>query len=213
MAWGMIAIRIGIIGGTGMFGRGLTLRWAQDHKIIIGSRTQRNAERARDDCLRILGEHDAEGYVVAADNIGAVVDSDAVVIAIHYPHVHETLKTIAEYLDGHMVVSPVIPLLRAPGYTDPVQPTGNSASAEIAGIVPDDCNVVAALHTLPASRLAELDSGVDVDVPVYGNDVYSRRVVIQLIGEIPEARAVDAGPLSESGAVEEQAAEMLSTVN
>jgi len=204
-------LRIGIVGGTGDLGRGLALRWSQDHKIIIGSRSLERAKQACRDCLRVLHDYDADGYIVAADNAGAVTDSDVVVLALHYPHLRDTVKPLARHMDEHVVISPVVPMFRTRDYSEPVTPDGESASVELAAIVPDGCHVVAALHTVPATRLAELDADIDVEVPVCGDDINSRRMVMQLVREIPATRAVDAGPLSAAGAIEERAPSVLGT--
>jgi len=46
-------MRIAILGGTGDLGKGLALRWAKSHEIIIGSR---NAEKA----ARLAGGYERE---------------------------------------------------------------------------------------------------------------------------------------------------------
>jgi NADPH-dependent F420 reductase len=62
-------------------------------------------------------------------------------------------------------------------------------------MVPDGVRVVAALHTVNAPGLKDLDTTLDEDVLVCGDRKADKARVAQLIELVPGLRAVNAGPL------------------
>ena len=79
-------------------------------------------------------------------------------------------------------------------------------------MVPEGVTVVAALHTISAPTLADLDAELDEDVLVCGDRKADKARVARLIELIPGLRAVNAGPL-EMARIVEQLTPMLISIN
>jgi predicted dinucleotide-binding enzyme len=62
--------------------------------------------------------------------------------------------------------------------------------------------VVSAFQTVPASYLGDLDSVLNIDVLVSGQDEHALQTVAEIIHDIPNLRALRVGPLSNSKLVE-----------
>ncbi|HEV2930905.1 MAG TPA: NAD(P)-binding domain-containing protein, partial [Propionibacteriaceae bacterium] len=136
---------IGILGGTGPQGRGLTRRLAAaGHPVVIGSRS---ADRAQ----AVAAEYAGVGEVTGADNTTAA-KADLVIITVPYDGHADLLRTHATELAGKIVVDCVNPLgFDAQGpYPLPV-PAG-SAAQEAQQILADS-TVIAAFHHVSAVLL------------------------------------------------------------
>ena len=79
-------------------------------------------------------------------------------------------------------------------------------------MVPEGVTVVAALHTVGAPTLANLDEELGEDILVCGDKKADKARVAGLIELIPGLRAVNAGPL-EMARIVEQLTPMLISVN
>jgi NADPH-dependent F420 reductase len=87
------------------------------------------------------------------------------------------------------------------GEFEPLIPPRGSVAAHVQAAVPT-ASVVAAFHHLPARELGKLDASVDSDVMICGDDRNAVGVVMELVGEMPGCRALDAGELSNAMAIE-----------
>ena len=74
-------------------------------------------------------------------------------------------------------------------------------AASVQAAVPD-CRVVAALHHVPAKELGDLAHPVESDVLVCSDHPEAKRICMDLIGEIPDLRVLDAGDLTQSAPIE-----------
>ena len=96
-------MRIGILGGTGPQGRGLTRRFAAaGHEVLIGSRS---TERAHE----VAADYAGLGAVRGGSNADAA-DADLVVVTVPYDGHAALLTGLAEQLAGKIVVDCVNPL-------------------------------------------------------------------------------------------------------
>jgi len=102
---------------------------------------------------------------------------------------------------GTVVVSPVVPIVKADfGLTAELPPEGSAAEL-IASLLPQ-ARVVAAFHTVAANLLLKVPEPVEGDVVVCGDDREAKRTVMDLVRDIPELRPLDGGPLAYSRVLE-----------
>lgn len=164
---------IGIIGGTGDFGQGLAGRLrALGEDVIIGSRTPR------------------EEFVSNAD---ASARSDVVFLSVPPEGVELMCRTLAGELAERIVVSVASPVAFVDGR--PTARPGELSLAEVAQRAAPQCRVVAGFHTVSAKALARVDTPLDEDVLLCGDDAEAKDVVARLAERLVEGRAVDAGRL------------------
>jgi NADPH-dependent F420 reductase len=188
-------VKVGILGGTGPQGRGLTRRFAAaGHEVVIGSRAVGRAQE-------VASAYALVGSVTGAGNADAA-RADLVVVTVPYEGHADLLRGLADELAGKIVVDCVNPLgfdKQGP-YVLPV--AAGSAAQEAQEILPGS-TVVAAFHHVSAVHLD--DPGVDRiegDVLVLGEDRDAVQTVCDLATAIPGARGVYAGRLRLAGQVE-----------
>ena len=209
-------MRITIIGGTGDLGRGLALRWAKNHAIILGSRSpEKGAKTAEDYTLVAKQAYMSEfrGSITGTGNPEAAREGEIVVLAVPFESAIENAKPLRSVLrDEQIVVSTVVPMRRvdrafeyAPFINvDPStqKVTVRSAAEIIAEELPPAERVVSGLHTMSAKRLGELDKRVECDIIFCGDDPERVARIARLTEEIPGVKAYSAGPLRTSILVE-----------
>ena len=194
---------IGFIGGTGPEGLGLAMRLAlAGERISIGSRRIERAEDAaqtvRDAVSQAGGAADVSGGV----NRDVVEQSDVVVIVVPFEGHQATLIDLREAIGDKLVIDAAVPLTmenRVPGIAD--VPEG-SATEQAQALLPD-AKVVGAFHNLSARKLQKLSDPMEGDVLITGDDEDAKQAVVELVGQMPVLRAIDAGPLSMSKFVED----------
>jgi 8-hydroxy-5-deazaflavin:NADPH oxidoreductase len=187
---------VAVVGGTGAEGFGLALRLAQaGHRVTIGSRA---AEKAADAVVRAKGLL-AEASIDGAVNDAAVEGRELVVVTVPFAGMIEIYKTIAAALvPGQIVLDATSPLMTAVGgkASEPIRPWSGSAAELGASIVPDGVRLVAGFHTIAAETLMRLDSSLESDVLLCGDDARAKATVGALLDSLPGTRWVDCGPLS-----------------
>lgn len=198
-------MRIAILGGTGDTGAGLARRLGRDtaHELCIGSR---DGDRASAAATRYAGALRARGYdatITGATNREAVVDAAVAVVAVPPYSVTEAVETVADELAaGTILVSPAVGMRADDDGMHYHRPGAGSVTALVAGAAPAGVPVVGAFHTLPASRLRDLDDPLEMDTVVVGDDRSARATVLDLAGEIDGLRALDGGPLANAPELE-----------
>jgi NADPH-dependent F420 reductase len=195
-------MRIGILGGTGPQGRGLTRRFAAaGHEVVIGSRS---AERAQE----VAADYVSVGSVTGGSNADAAA-ADLVVVTVPYEGHADLLAGLAEQLSGKIVVDCVNPLgfdKQGP-YALPVE--AGSAAQEAQQILPGS-TVVAAFHHVSAVLLDDpAVQTLEGDVLVLGEDREAVQTVCDLATAIPGARGIYAGRLRLAGQVEAMTANLI----
>jgi hypothetical protein len=193
---------IGILGGTGPQGRGLTRRLAAaGHSVVIGSRS---AERAQE----VAAAYADVGQVRGADNAEAA-SADLVIITVPYEGHAELLRSLSAELAGKIVVNCVNPLGFDKQGPFALSVAAGSAAQEAQQILPDS-TVIAAFHHVSAVLLddPEIDH-LEGDVLVLGEDRDAVQQVCELATAIPGARGVYAGRLRNAGQVEALTANLI----
>ena len=180
-------MRVAVVGGTGSFGTAVAKRLvAAGVDVVIGSR---DAARARE-AAEPLG---AEG----ADNDDAVRGADLVLFAVKADAAVDTARELRPSIGSTPVLSVCSELSFGPSG---VKPTTEASS--IAQRVQDelDAPVVAGLHSLAASNLAEAPP--EEDALVCGDDAVAKGLALDLAARLVSGRAVDCGPLASARALE-----------
>jgi NADPH-dependent F420 reductase len=189
-------MRIAIVGGTGREGQGLAGRWARaGHSIRLGSR---EASRAEARALAIAAA--AGGAVTGGSNDWATLGAEVVVLSVPYRAHAETIRALAPLLPGRLLLDVTVPL-RPPHIARVTLPEGKAAALEARALVGHDTPVVAALHHVSSTHLADLSHPIESDVLVCGDDSAAVAIVLALVEDLG-ARAFDAGPLDNAVALE-----------
>jgi len=187
---------VGILGGTGPAGQGVAIRLASaGYDVILGSRDAERAASVAADLTPGGG-----GIVTGASNEDAA-HLDVVVVATPWDSAVATVSTLKDVLADKIVISMVNALVREGRELVPLYPPRGSMAAQIAHALPHS-TVVGAFHHLPASEMIKLDSGLDADVVIFGDDASARESVAQLVEAMPGLHAVVAGTMSLASAVE-----------
>jgi hypothetical protein len=194
-------MRIAILGGTGDIGEGLALRLAKDHEIFIGSREADKAKAAADNYNKLLKSRGLRDDIHGMSNVEATKSAEVVIVAVRYQFAIETLQSVADQLDGKVVVTPIVPMSKQKlcSYTPPSE---GSAARHICSVLPPEVRVVVAFQTLPAPRLADLDDPLGFDVIVCSDDEEAKKVVMGLVTDLGNVRPLDGGGVEEAKLVE-----------
>jgi 8-hydroxy-5-deazaflavin:NADPH oxidoreductase len=205
---------VAVIGGTGAEGSGLALRLAKaGHHVIIGSR---DASRGADAAAKAA---DIAGTGVdGTDNASAAAaagGAGVVAVTVPYEGLAQIYRSIRDAVaPGAVVLDATSPLATAVGGRpwQVLRPWHGSAAEQAHAILGGPARVVAALHTIAAEALQDLDHDLDSDVLVCGDDADAKARVGSLIDDIPALRWVDCGRL-EMARVAEPLTALLVSIN
>ena len=204
--------QVTVIGGSGALGTGLALRLAAAGvPVVIGSRDE---ERAIDAARRIVDQV-PRANVRGLANGPAAEASEIVFLCVPFRNQSETLTNLKNHLrEGQLLVDATVPLAAAVSgkATRVLGVWQGSAAQQAAEMVPDGVRVVAALHTVNAPGLKDLDATLDEDVLICGDRKADKQRVAELIDLIPGLRAVNAGPL-EAARIAESLTALLIGIN
>lgn len=204
-------MRVAIVGGTGKLGSGLALRWARaGHTIALGSRDPARARAHAAELAAKLGGFTAgdpagasrgsEDAIQGGENAWAASGGEVVVLTVPYSAHAETLRAILTAVVGKVLIDTTVPL-KPPGVSRVHLPPGEAAALEAQSLVGASTPVVAALHHVSATHVADLAHGIESDVLVAGDDARARSVAIGLVRDLG-LRGLDAGPLVNAIALE-----------
>jgi hypothetical protein len=179
-------MRVAIVGGTGAFGRALARRLAElgQDEVVVGSR---DADRAR----ATAEELGVEGR----RNQDAVAEVDLVVLAVKS---NATLSTAAELAEA-IGTTPVLSVASDLRFTNEGVLPGKhqgSLAEEVARVV--RAPVASGLQSFAAANVLDGDPG---DALICGGDTDAKARALELAERLG-ARAIDAGPLENSRALE-----------
>lgn len=187
---------VGILGGTGPAGRGVAIRLASaGYDVLLGSR---DATRAETIATTLLAR--GSGVVRGATN-EAAADCEVVIVATPWDSAVATARGLRDALAGKVVISMVNALAREGKEVVPLYPSRGSMVAQLAYALPAS-TLVGAFHHLPASAMEDLDSGLEADVAIVGDDAGARESVAAMVDAMPGLRSVVVGSLSLASAVE-----------
>lgn len=204
-------MKIGILGGTGNMGRGLTVRLSLKHDIVMGSRTREKAERiakSTENLARGFYQSEMVGSIEGAVNMEAITHSEAVIVTLPPEAAVPVLEGVRDGLKpGHIVVSTVVPMTkrRKLFYWTPLEGDeayGGWSAAEAIQEVVRPVPVVSAFQTVPAAYLNNIDAVLNVDVLIAGDDDLALAKVSSLVRDVPNLRPLKVGPLENSKWVE-----------
>jgi NADPH-dependent F420 reductase len=183
---------VAVIGGTGPQGKGLAYRWARHgHRVVLGSRSP---ERAQETAAEITARL-PDGSVSGAANTDAAGGADVVVLAVPYDGHDDLVASLADHLDGKVVISCVNPLGFDKQGPYGLDVPGGSAAETAASLVPS-ARLVGAFHHVSAVTLWGEDEYLDhEDVLVCGDDADAKAVAIELARAVTSRDGVDAGRL------------------
>ena len=187
--------RIAVIGGAGDLGFGLAVRLAKAYAVTIGSRDLGRAEDAAGKATSV-----ARVRVEGKSNDEAAGGCDIAILAVPDMPAAGLLSSLAQVLKDKLVISPIVPMLFKDGIFSISLP-GESAAERVAKALPAS-NVAGAFHTVPASRLAQLDEELayDVLVTAESREVYDQTA--RVVSSVGRLRPFYAGPLTASRMVE-----------
>jgi NADPH-dependent F420 reductase len=198
---------VGILGGTGDQGRGLSYRFARAGlRVLIGSRSAERGEAAAREVAALPG---VTGEVTGGANVDVARAADLAIVTVPWDGHAETVASLAEPLTGKVVVDCVNPL----GFDErgpyPVRVDEGSAAEQTAALLPSS-RVCAAFHHVSAVLLADpAVDRVDLDVLVLGDDREAVALVLALAARIDGVRGVHAGRLRNAGQVEALTANLI----
>jgi NADPH-dependent F420 reductase len=193
-------MKIGIVGATGSFGRGLALRWAKEHTVYIGSRSPEKGKEMAEEYQRELQTHGLEARFTGTSNHEAILGGDVIVLSVKFEHLMPLIASHAAEFGNKVVLSPVVAI--AKGQSFQYTPPSEGSVALLIQKTLKDSAVISALHTIPAHRLHKLDMSLEGDVPVCGDNPEAKETVMGLIKEIEQLNPIDAGPLEVSKLIE-----------
>jgi len=199
---------IGIIGGTGPHGRGLALRLREaGYKVLLGSRSQERAQ----EIVSELPTSAAPGSIEAADNDRAAREGQFVIVTTPWDGFEGLGAAHAEALAGKVVVSCANPLKFVGGGPIPVRLEDGSAAEMLQRLCPD-ARVVSGFQNVSAVKLGALDTELEGDVLLCGDDQDAIAEASTLVTAIDGLRPLNAGPLRLS-AIAEDLTTLLISIN
>ncbi len=188
-------MKIAIVGGTGTFGRALARRLhGLGYEVFVGSR---DATRGRERALE-LG-------VDGGSNEEAVKAADLVVLATRSSAALDTARSLVDAIGETPVLSVASDLAFTDAGVLPGREQGSLAE-ELSEIV--RAPVASGLQSLSAAHLVAPDPP-DEDALVCGDDARAKEQALELAGRLVAGRAIDAGPLANSRALEAMTAVIL----
>ncbi len=183
-------MKVGILGGTGKFGRALAARLAEaGDDVVIGSRDELRAQ----EIAATVGVRGARN-----DDLGAV---DLVVLAVEAHAALDTVRTLR-------LEAPLLSVAAEVDFDAGIaRPPANerSLAERVAELV--DVPIAAGLHSLAALKLAR--GKPDEDALVCGDHDEPKALALELAAHVVQGRAIDAGPLENARALEAMTAVLL----
>ena len=186
-------MKVAIIGGTGAFGRALAkrLREIGEDEVLVGSREAHRAHGTAAE-LDVAGGHNEE----------IVADADLVVLAVKSDATLATARELAAAIGTTPVLCVASDLRFTKEGVLPGRHQGSLAE-EVARIL--RAPVASGLQSFAAANLSEGDPG---DALICGGDDRAKELSLELAGRVAD-RAIDAGPLENSRALEGMTAVIL----
>ena len=193
---------VSIIGGTGALGFGLAVRLSRAGvPVVIGSRDAGRADESAGKVRDKVPGAEVEG----GENADAAAASDVVFLTVPFRSQSENLTNLkGAWREGQLLVDATVPLAAAVSgkATRTIGVWQGSAAQQAAEMAGKGVRTVAALHTVSAALLADLDHALHEDVLVCGDKRDDKREAARVIDRIDGLRCVDAGPLEMARIVE-----------
>jgi len=193
-------MKIGMIGGTGIEGKGLALRFAASgFEVMVGSRSAAKASAAAESYNKELGRE----VIVGVPNVDLLGSSDLLFLTAPADSALSAVEACrARIPAGTILVDVTVPMIFRSGHAEYAGSEGLSNSERIAAALPPEVRVVCAFKTIPAHLLVDLEVSLDCDVFVCSDDGAAKEKVMAASARIPELRPLDAGGLKMAGILE-----------
>jgi 8-hydroxy-5-deazaflavin:NADPH oxidoreductase len=192
-------MHVGILGGTGPLGRGLTLRLADGGcTVMVGSR---DAGRAADLAGELAAAWPERSLDIEGRANAEVAECDVVIVATPWEAALPTVVPLADALAGSVVVSVCNALVLEGREMHALIPARGSVAEAVQAALPRS-PVAAAGHHLPAASLAKLDEPLEADVLVCADRSAAADVTMDVFATIAGLRPLNAGSLASAGAIE-----------
>lgn len=192
-------MEIGILGGTGPAGRAIAARLASvGFDVILGSR---NRYRAMEACDGLLGKWPDHDLAIRSGDNASAAAAPVVVVATPWDAAAATASSVADRLDGTVVVCMSNAIARVAGEFQPLVPPRGSVAASVQAEIPD-AYVAAAFHHVPATELGNLDHDIVSDILICSDHEAATETVSEIVSRFPGSRPLDAGGLSNAMAIE-----------
>jgi NADPH-dependent F420 reductase len=184
---------IGLLGGTGIEGKGLALRFAAaGAAVFIGSRSEERAASVASQYNTILGKP----LIAGSSNREMLRRCNLVFLTVPFEHAVSAVQAAAQdFRSGQILVDVTVPIAFQGGRPEFVEPEAGSNAELVAIQVPAGIETVAAFKTIPAHALADLQTELRCDVFVCGGSQSAREIVMSAARIIPSLRPIDAGAL------------------
>jgi NADPH-dependent F420 reductase len=190
-----VSVRVGIVGGTGAFGRALGARWHESGvEIAIGSRDPSRAQQI----AAVIGASGGGNEEVARE-------ADFVVLAVQSSAAVDTARELVGAIGDTPVLCVASDLRFTKNEVLPARKEG-SVAEDVAVLLGGP--VVSGYQALPAAQLARPEP-LDQDVLVCGDDDETKQLALELGEKLVRGRALDAGPLVNARALEGMTAVIL----
>ena len=170
---------IGVLGGSGALGTGLTYRLARaGYNVVIGSRNPVQALKK----ISLIDKRLVKEKISIESNYESAKKSDLVILAVPFSNHREIIMEILPVVQKKILVDTTVPLV--PPKVARVQlPEFGSVVKQSQEWLGKEVHVVSAFQNVAASHLL----GDDVsqgEILVFGNKKEAREIVIGLIQEI-----------------------------
>ena len=197
---------IGVLGGTGPAGQAVVVRLASAGlDVVLGSRAKDRAQRV---CEALRGRWPDHDLAIHPGDNATAADADIVIVATPWDAASTTAASVADRLDGKVVVSMANALAKVGDEFLPLIPPRGSVASGVQAVVPAAL-VAAALQHLPSRDLGDLDLPLEADVLVCSDHPQATTAVCDVIRRVPGLRPLDAGRLSSAAAIEALTAVLL----
>jgi len=198
-----VAPKLGFLGGTGIEGKGLALRFAlAGAPVIIGSRSAERAQQKAAEYNALLGRE----LITGAENREMLAHAEMVFLTTPFAQTADAIQTYRDAFRPEQVLVDVTVPVKTKNSPGPGDLAEGSGSQHLAMHLPEGFPLVGAFKTVPSHVLAELQEPLECDVFVCGDSEEAKARVMEVIRLIPALRPVDAGRLSVAGTLERMTA-------
>ena len=170
---------IGVLGGSGALGTGLTFRLARaGYNVVIGSRNPVQALKK----ISVINQRLVKEKIFVELNSESAKKSDLVILAVPFSNHREIIMEILPVVQKKILVDTTVPLV--PPKVARVQlPEFGSVAKQSQEWLGKEVHVVSAFQNVAASHLLG-DDFSQGEILVFGNKKEAREIVIGLIQEI-----------------------------
>ncbi len=189
--------KIAILGATGKLGKGLALRFGTaGHPLVFGTREIEKGKQAAE----LLSAQLNNVSIEVEDYAKAAQAADIIIVSVPYSAQSWVIDEIRNHVSGKIVITAIVAF--DPTHRGEIHlPLTGSSAITLQHELGKDVHVISAFENIAASLLKDLNSKIDCDILVCGNNMEICDTVIKLINEIG-LHGIYAGKLVNSVAVE-----------